>query len=213
MKIQLLTDNPKSWIIPYVHKLKEDLKLRYPSYRVLLVDDHEKVKEGDVLCLLACEKVFKKLKLNTYNLVVHESNLPKGKGWSPVTWQVLEGKSKIPVTLFEATDKVDSGKIYLQDFIILKGDELLTEIKHQQGIITNKLILEFIKKYPSITGREQFGEESFYKRRTAKDSELDIRSSIDKQFNLLRICDNERYPAFFYKNDVKYILKIFKENE
>ena len=35
--------------------------------------------------------------------------------------------------------------------------------------------------------------------------------SIDEQFNLLRVCDNERYPAFFYKDGVKYILKINKE--
>ena len=31
---------------------------------------------------------------------------------------------------------------------------------------------------------------------------------IFEQFNHLRIVDNNNYPAFFYKDDKKYILKI-----
>ena len=47
------------------------------------------------------------------NLVVHESDLPKGRGWSPMSWQILEGAHRIPVTLLEAVDEVDAGPIYL----------------------------------------------------------------------------------------------------
>lgn len=212
MRIQLLTDNPNSWIIPYVKELQGELELLFPEYEILRCTDHEEVQKGDVLCLLACERIFKNLELNSHNLVVHESDLPKGKGWSPVTWQVLEGKSKIPVTLFEATKDVDAGPIYAQDYIHLEGHELLPEIKHQQGLITNKLIVDFIKKFPQNEGKEQIGDESFYPRRTPKDGELDIDKSINDNFDLLRVSDNERYPAFFYKNGIKYIVKISKEN-
>ncbi len=76
------------------------------------------------------------MKFNKHNLVIHESDLPKGKGWSPVTWQVLEGKDVIPITLFEAAKNVDAGDIYLQEFIHLDGSELLEEIKHKQGVYT-----------------------------------------------------------------------------
>ena len=31
---------------------------------------------------------------NKLVLVIHESDLPKGKGFSPVQWQILEGKIK-----------------------------------------------------------------------------------------------------------------------
>ena len=212
MRIQLLTDNPNSWIIPYVKELQQELQSKYPEYEVSHLIEHKDVQQGDVLCLLACEKIFKSLELNQYNLVVHESDLPKGKGWSPVTWQVLEGKSKIPVTLFEATEAVDAGAIYAQDFIQLEGHELLPEIKYQQGVVTNKLILEFIENYKTIQGKEQVGKESFYAKRTPKDGELDLNASLDDQFNLLRVSDNERYPAFFYKDGIKYIVKISKAN-
>ncbi len=42
-----------------------------------------------------------------HTLVVHASDLPHGKGWSPLSWQILEGKHSIPLTLFEAAESVD----------------------------------------------------------------------------------------------------------
>lgn len=43
------------------------------------------------------------------------------------------------------------------------------------------------------------GKESFYPKRSPKDSELDINKSLNEQFNLLRIASNEDFPAFFTK--------------
>lgn len=209
MLIQVLVDNPDSWIVPYAKELRDELAVNNDCQ---LLHKHEEVVAGDILCLLSCEKIFKALDLNTYNLVVHESDLPKGKGWSPVTWQVLEGINRIPVTLFEASEKVDAGKIYSQGFMELSGTELLTEIKHQQGVITQQLIRDFVDRYPNVEGKEQTGEESFYPRRKGEDSQLDIHKTLAEQFNLLRVCDNERYPAHFEINNQKYIVKIYKDN-
>ena len=110
MKVQILVDNPNSWMVDYAKQLVDILKKKF-DIKVSLIYKHEEVIEGDILCLLSCQKIFKKLHLNKYNLVVHESYLPKGKGWSPLTWQVLEKSSKIPITLFEAAKKIDSGVI------------------------------------------------------------------------------------------------------
>jgi len=210
LRITILVDNKRSWIVPYALNLVTELRNR--GNDVVLVHQPEEVRKGDVLCLLACEKVFKNLELNKFNLVVHESDLPKGKGWSPLTWQILEGKNRIPVTLFEAKEKIDSGEIYGKEYIELDGTELLQEIKHKQGIITQELILTFIDDLPNIEGVQQYGEESFYPRRGPGDSELDVNKSLKDQFNLLRVCDNERYPAFFMMNGKKYIVKIFKDD-
>lgn len=210
MKIQVLVDNPNSWIIPYSKELVRVLNKQ--GHNSKLIHSHSEVEEGDILCLLSCEKIFKQLDKNRHNLVVHESNLPQGKGWSPLTWQILEGKNKIPITLFEADKDVDSGVIYLQDYIELEGHELLPEIKEKQGIKTNELILNFLENYNKINPKSQKGKESFYSKRKPKDSELDIHKSIKDQFNLLRVVDNERYPAFFYHNGQKYILKIYKDS-
>ena len=210
MKVQILVDNPNSWITTYAEKLRAQIN-ELQDWHAVLIHEHQQVESGDILCLLSCEKIFKNLDLNKHNLVVHESALTLGKGWSPLTWQVLEGLNNIPITLFEAADTVDSGVIYAQHDIVLEGHELLPEIKHLQGLSTCKLILDFLEKYPDIGGEEQSGDSTYYPRRTANDSELNMDLSIGEQFNLLRICDNDRYPAFFTKNGIKYKIKIEKE--
>ena len=169
---------------------------------------HTDIIQGDILILLSCQSIFKKLHLNKHNLVIHESDLPKGKGFSPLTWQIIEGKDQIPIALFEANEKIDSGKIYFKDIIKLKGHELIDEIRKKQATATFNLIEKFLKKEPE--GMVHKGAESFYERRDKEDSELDIKKTLIENFNLLRVVDNERYPAFFKINGIKYIFKVYK---
>ena len=56
------------------------------------------------------------------------------------------------------------------------------------------------------------GKGTYYKRRLPEDSEIDIEKSIKKNFNLLRVVDNEKYPAFFYYKGKKFIIKIYNQN-
>ena len=158
--IQILIDNPKSWMWDYIDDLEKIIKKF--GINPIIRTKHTDVIQGDILILLSCELIFKKLHLNKHNLVVHESNLPQGKGFSPLTWQILEGKNKIPITLFEASKKIDSGKIYFKDTIILEGNELIQEIRKKQAIITFNLIEKFLNKKPSGTINK--GIESFYHR-------------------------------------------------
>jgi methionyl-tRNA formyltransferase len=210
IKIQILIDNPNSWIVPFCRTLQEELK--QSGYFVNLLHQHEEVIAGDILILLSCEKKFKDLKKNKFNLVVHESQLPQGKGWSPLTWQVLEGKKTIPVSLFEAAESIDSGQIYDVQSIKLVGHELIDELRALQFKATRQLIFNFIDKYPNNLGKPQVGESSIYPKRGPAHSQLDIHKSISEQFNLLRVVDNEKYPAFFVIDNQKYILKIYKGN-
>ncbi len=144
------------------------------------------------------------------NLVVHESDLPKGRGWSPMSWQILDGAERIPVTLLEAVAEVDAGPIYLQEWIQLVGNELSPEWRELQAHSTRRLCLNFVAQYPAILeqARQQEGEPSFHRRRRPKDSELDPTKTIIEQFNILRIVDNESYPAFFEVAGKSFILRI-----
>lgn len=211
MKITILTDNPNSWIIPYVEDLKKELSKNHGLHHVYNTAD---IVGGDIMFILSCENILKKEFLQSHksNIVIHPSKLPQGKGWSPLAWQVLEGLNKIPVSLFEAVEDVDAGNVYIVDYIELKGHELNDEIKHKQGLLTIKMIKQYINKFNTIKGVPQSGGESFYPRRKQKENELDINKTIADQFNLLRVVDNERYPAHFYFGDQKYIIKIYKTN-
>lgn len=209
MKITILTDNQRSWIIPYIEILKKELQ----NHDISHIFDKSDIIGGDVMLILSCESILKAnfLNLHKSNIVVHPSKLPSGKGWSPLAWQILEGSDIIPVSLFEAVESVDAGDVYLVDYIKLNGHELNEEIKEMQGLLTIKMVIKYINEFETIKGVAQIGKESFYKKRTEKDNELDTGKSISEQFNLLRIVDNERYPAFFILNGKKYIIKIYKE--
>lgn len=209
LKIQFLIDNINSWILPYVESYSKSLTKK--GFISKILNNHLEVENGDILILLSCEKKFTDLSKNKNNLVVHESDLPKGKGWSPLTYQVLEGKNKIPVTLFEADKSFDGGKIYFKKFIELNGDELIDELREKQAQMTFYLIDKFLRERSDIIGAKQKGEETFYQKRNPSHSEVDINKSILENFNLLRVVDNERYPAFFIHNNQKYIIKIFKD--
>jgi methionyl-tRNA formyltransferase len=212
MKITILTDNPNSWILPYVEELKKQLSEIHTIHHVYKTSD---IIGGDIMLVLSCEKILKLeyLKLHKSNVVVHPSKVPLGKGWSPLAWQVLEGSNNIPVSLFEAVEAVDAGDVYIVDYIKLEGHELNEEIKHQQGLITMKMVKQYIDEFDSMIGISQSGEETFYPRRKQKENELDIDKTIAEQFNLFRVVDNERYPAHFHLNGTKYILKIYKDDE
>ncbi len=144
------------------------------------------------------------------NLVVHASDLPKGRGWSPLTWQILEGKDKIPVTIFEAEESVDSGPIYEKSFVSFSGNELIEELRCGLANIIADLCRDFVSGYPDSAklGLEQEGEPSFYPHRGPEDSKIDVQKSLLSQFHLLRTVDNNKYPAWFEYKGRKFFLKI-----
>jgi methionyl-tRNA formyltransferase len=210
MKICIVVDNPRSWFVPFAEELKKNIS-RFGSVD-LLSDSNQISQSNDVAFLLSCEKKVTSEILNRSrsNIVLHASELPKGKGMSPLTWQILEGKNRIPLTLFEAVEAIDAGPVYLRAYLDFQGNELLHEMQTAVGIKIMEMCETFLNDWPQIlsNGIAQNGESSFYKKRTPGDSRLDPQKSLAEQFNLLRVVDNDRYPAFFEWNGRRYNLKI-----
>jgi len=210
-RITILSD-PDSWLNDSIPQLVDDWKT--DRHLVNWVSDRKDISIGDFCFILSfSHKVEKKfLERNKHNLVVHESALPNGKGWSPLSWQILEGKCAIPISLFEATEEIDSGVIYLQKNMNFVGNELLNELHLKQMDSTFALCKEFVESYPDILkcSVHQSGEETFYSKRNPSDSKINPNLSIVDQFNLLRIVDNKKYPAYFELYGCKFELTINK---
>jgi methionyl-tRNA formyltransferase len=212
LDISILVDDPLCWIMPFAEDICRRLSKDHNAGLYLKASE---VPTGDMLFLLGCTSIIPDeiLRRNKHNLVVHESDLPKGRGWSPLTWQVIEGKNRIPILLFEATEELDGGAIYFKDYIELDGTELLPEIKRKQGEKTAELVYRFVESWPDALGMAQDGVPTYYKKRTEFDDELDANKTIAESFNLLRIAHNEEHPAWFRYRGKKYILKIFEKKE
>lgn len=211
MIISILIDNPDSWMMNYVDDLIDSL--RKLNHKVTLYYDYNKIKRGNVAFFLSCQHIVpdEVLERNDSNVVIHASDLPDGKGFSPSTWQILEGRNVITLSLFEAVSKPDAGDIYLKDKIKLDGTELVAEWRAKLGRKVNEMSIKYVNKFGTFKGETQKGKVSFYKKRTPKDSKLDINKSIRDQFNLLRVVDNEHYPAYFIHKGGRYLIKIYKE--
>ena len=210
MKVTIFTSE-NSYLNTYAQIIKESFK----NFDISLVNNKADIVAGDVAFYLSCYEIISEsiMSLNKHNIVIHESDLPKGKGWSPASWQILEGKNIIPLTLFEMNKKIDDGDVYFKDFVELDGTELKDE--WQSKIVEKKLqmCLRFLNEFIDVSPYPQTGVETFYPRRTPDDCMLDVNKSILEQFNMLRIVDNENYPAFFEINGVKYKITISKIRE
>jgi methionyl-tRNA formyltransferase len=206
-KLHLLVDNPDSWMWRYVDDIKETLSMF--SNDVSVFRKISEITEGDILFILSCDRILDDSKLASHpsNIVIHGGDLPKEKGWSPWTWQIEQGKDKIGLTLFEAVKELDSGPWYLKETVSFTGYELLDEIRKRIVRTEILMIRHYLENYP-LEPKNQIGEETFFERRSVKNQELDIDKTIRSQFNKLRVCDNEHYPAHFYMDGHKYIVKI-----
>jgi methionyl-tRNA formyltransferase len=87
----------------------------------------------------------------------------------------------------------------------------LPEINDQLFAVEFSLLDQAICGHRNIkpVPQETFLHDALSKR-TLEDSRLDPMKSIAEQFNLLRVVDNSRYPAFFDLDGFRYIVKIEK---
>ena len=195
-RITLLSDR-HSWLNPTLPRLISALWQR--GHAVRWIHTPAELSSGDVCLLLSCSRLLsnEQLALHRHNLVVHESALPKGQGWSPMTWQIIEGVSSVPITLFEAVADLDTGPIYLQQQITLRVTNW-SGVASSRGQATLDLCLTWFDSYQQLISsvQAQRDESSHYPRRRPDDSQLDPCLSIVESFNLLRVVDSQRYPAF-----------------
>ena len=210
MKITILLSDNNHPIKSY---LDSWIKTQH-KHNIRLVHTINDLCSGDMLFLISCSfiitKDIRKRFSNTF--VIHASDLPKGRGWSPHIWAILEGKNKITVSLIEAKDEVDTGDIWAQKEITYEGHELIDEINDKLFMAELDLMTMLIKDFKALSPVKQVGSPGKYlRKRTPQDSEIDISKSIEKQFNKLRVVDSERFPAFFIRNGIKYVLKIYKD--
>lgn len=208
--VSVVVDND-SWILPYAQSLVEWSCTQGDEAR--LCRTHDDISSGGVAFFLGCVKITPPdiLARNHANLIVHASDLPKGRGMSPWTWQILEGAHTIPLCLLHAGEKVDSGSVIYKKKIPLKGTELVADIRKIIGKETLGLCQNYLREPVPPSGQEQSGTPTYYKKRSPEDSRLDPSSSIEAQFNLLRVVDNEKYPAFFDYKGQRYIISITKD--
>lgn len=180
--------------------------------RVELIRKKSELRGGDLLFLVSCSEIIKKEDREKYKktLVLHASDLPLGRGWSPHVWQIIEGRTTLCITMLEAEDKVDSGAIWHQIHVDIPKTFLFDEINKVLFDAELSLMDFALENFYTIISRKQPTDimPTYYQKRSPDDSRIDSKQSIENQFDLIRVCDPERFPAFFEVHGRKYAIKL-----
>ena len=189
------------------HPIWPNLSAWCASRGLLLTHLISRLTGGDFLFLVSCTQFIDAAVRARYRhvLVLHESDLPEGRGWSPVAHQILEGKSEITVSLIEAVDEIDAGDIWAQEVAYIPDHALSGEISDILFGVKKRLMARAL--FEPITPRKQEGKPTYYKRRTPEDCRLVTHKTIAEQFDLLRICE-PRFPAFFELRGHRYEVTV-----
>lgn len=211
MRITILCSSPDHPINPYLDRW---IARHGSAHEITLVRSVRELEGGDLLFLISCSEMVPSRARNLFRktLVIHASALPEGRGWSPHIWQILAGQTQIPVTLLEAEDKVDSGDIWRQVVCDIPGHALWDEINARIFDAELELMDFAVKNFSTCTPQKQDEAvgATYYPRRSPADSEVDPGLSLSSQFDLIRVCDPDRFPAFFRHLGHTYTLRIEK---
>ena len=211
MKVTIFCPNPEHPVNKY---LRCWIEQNSEFHDISIYREKSDLNSGDLLFLISCDQVVEETVLTRFKetCVIHSSDLPQGKGWSPHVWSIINGAENITVTALTASSPVDSGDIWEKRTIFIPDHALIDEIndilfKSWMKLMSNvcEKIERGLKPQPQPTSPS-----TYWPKRTACDSRLDPTKNLASQFNLLRICDPDRYPAFFDIRGNRYKIEIKK---
>lgn len=214
MKITLLCSDTKHPVNEY---LKVWMAAQQGFHEVELVQRKSELIGGEILIMISCSEIIKASDRKKYSasMVLHASDLPKGRGWSPHIWEIVNGAEAITLSLLEAEDKVDSGRIWKKLEISVPKHALWDEINQLLFEAEIELIDFAIKNFRAATpvSQKTTSDVSYYPKRTPEDSRIDVNKTIAEQFDLIRVCDPNRFPAYFEQLGIRYTLKLEKTHD
>lgn len=211
MKITLLCSDPSHPINNYLLRWIADHE---NEHEISLVRSRKALAGGQILFLISCSEIISSKERAAYKttLVLHASDLPLGRGWSPHTWQIIGGAEQVTLSLLEAEDAVDSGRLWHQIKFPVPKHSLWNEINDQLFSAELELIDFAVEQFESVTPVPQRTdiEPTYFPKRKPVDSRIDPHASIASQFDQIRICDPERFPCYFELYGFTYKLTLEK---
>ena len=127
-------------------------------------------------------------------VVFHMTDLPYGRGGSPLQNLIVRGHSETMISAIKVVEEVDAGPIYFKEQLSLDGsaDEIF---RRAADIIFDKMIPRFMKE--ELEPIPQSGEVVTFERRKPTDSELNNKMELETVYDYIRMLDGEGYPRAY----------------
>jgi len=135
----------------------------------------------------------KKIYKNFECIVFHMTDLPFGRGGSPLQNLIERGIHHTKISALRVEEKLDAGPIYLKHDLCLFGTA--EEIFIRASKIISEMIGIIITKTPTPT--PQVGDVTLFQRRAPSQSNITDLSTFEQIFDYIRMLDCDGYPKAF----------------
>lgn len=191
----------KSWNIEHAKKLKE----KYEGiHDIIIYTEKDEFNynnvcdfEPDYILMPHWSYLVSEDITNNFECVVfHMTDLPYGRGGSPLQNLIVRGHKTTKISAIKVTKKLDGGPVYMKRDLELSGSAQEIFIRCSD-VIFNEMIPCFLEG--EMIPSEQVGEPVIFKRRKAEDGEITPDMDVEQIYDYIRMLDAEGYPRAFMK--------------
>ena len=131
-------------------------------------------------------------------VVIHETDLPYGRGGSPIQNLIARGHTESKITALQVDAGLDTGAVYMKKDFALSGTaaEIFERVS---DMVFSEVIPEIIKQEPQPVA--QTGEVTVFKRRKPEDGNIALADTLGGAFDLIRMLDAAEYPKAFFETE------------
>jgi methionyl-tRNA formyltransferase len=141
--------------------------------------------------------------VNAYECVCfHETDVPFGRGGSPIQNLIARGFTNTRISALRMTDTLDAGPFYLKRRLSLRGRA--QDIYIRSSKIIAKMIKEIIVREPKPVAQK--GKAVMFLRRRPEQSKIALKyKTLGKIYDHIRMLDADEYPkAFVEQGGLRY---------
>lgn len=199
--MQIVIATIKSWNIDNAIRLKEESKDKFAVHIIsdksgLNFDNIQKINPSFIFFPHWSYLIPREIYENYNCVVFHMTNLPFGRGGSPLQNLIDYGLKYTKISAIKVNEGIDEGDIYTKSELSLYGtaDEIFMRAS---DIIFKEMIPKIIEN--NIIPYKQVGEVVEFKRRRPEQSELKAEFELNKIYDYIRMLDGEDYPKAFIR--------------
>lgn len=127
-------------------------------------------------------------------VVFHMTDLPYGRGGSPLQNLIVRGHKETKISAIQVTEKLDGGPVYIKRPLSLEGSAQEIFVRCADIIFQEMIPVLLTEK---VVPKPQDGEPVIFKRRKPEDGEITSDMEVDKIYDYIRMLDAEGYPRAY----------------
>ena len=190
----------RSWSNTQIDSLQKKL-----SRNVILLTNKEDLSKAK-LDVIAPEYIFfphwsyiiePEIYENYECVVFHMTDLPFGRGGSPLQNLIVRGIFETQLTALRCVKNIDAGPIYCKRPLSLHGNA--EEIYLRAYKLAENLIVDIVVNKP--LPKQQIGEVVSFSRRIPTDGDINDLGDIEKVYDYIRMLDADGYPRAFLETE------------